>query len=299
MHDEPDRPVRFGLVGAGPWAADVHAPALAAHPGTELVAVWARRPAAAGGIAQRHGCAVAADPDALFADVDAVAFAVPPGVQAELAARAARAGKHLLLDKPVGASVLDAEALVAAVDAAGVVSAVLLTLRYAPEVVEWVTTARTAGDWATANATWYGGALLAGRFAHSPWRHERGGLVDVGPHTFDLLAATMGPIIRVLAAVRGDHDVCHVLLAHESGATSTASLSIALPVDGAVGVTLYGKAGRLPMPPVTTPSVDCYGRLLDELVPLVRAGRPRHPLDARHGLRLQRLLDEAERLAGA
>ncbi|HVV20705.1 MAG TPA: Gfo/Idh/MocA family oxidoreductase, partial [Pseudonocardiaceae bacterium] len=87
MHDEPDRPVRFGLVGAGPWAADVHAPALAAHPGTELVAVWARRPAAAGGIAQRHGCAVAADPDALFADVDAVAFAVPPGVQAELAAR--------------------------------------------------------------------------------------------------------------------------------------------------------------------------------------------------------------------
>lgn len=299
MDDVPDRPVRFGLIGAGPWAAEVHAPAIAAHRDTELVAVWARRSEAAAGIAREHGAVVAGDPDALFANVDAVAFAVPPGVQAELATRAATAGRHLLLEKPLGATLAEARALADAVDEAGVASAVLLTLRYAPEVIEWITTATTAGDWATGNATWYGAALLGGRFANSPWRHERGGLLDVGPHAFDLLDATLGPIVDVLAATHGDHDVWHVLLGHENGVTSVASISMALPVDDAVGMTLYGKAGALPMPKVTTPAVSSYARLLDELVPLVRAGRAGHPLDVRRGLHLQRLLDKAERLAGA
>jgi predicted dehydrogenase len=292
-------PLRFGLVGAGPWATDVHAPAIAAHPDTELVAVWARRPAAAQQLAERHGVAAAADPDALFADVDAVAFAVPPGVQAALATRAAKAGKHVVLEKPVGASVAEAQALADAVDAAGVASAVLLTLRYAPEVVEWLTTARTAGGWVSGNALWYGGALLAGPFADSPWRHERGGLVDVGPHTFDLLDAAIGPVTDVRAATYTDPDVWHVLLAHENGARSTASISLALPIEDVIDVTLYGTAGGLAMPAPVTSSVDCYGRLLDELVALIGAGRTAHPLDVRRGLHLQRLVAQAERLAKA
>lgn len=40
-------PVRVGLIGAGPWARDMHAPMLAAGPETVLTAVWARRPDAA------------------------------------------------------------------------------------------------------------------------------------------------------------------------------------------------------------------------------------------------------------
>jgi predicted dehydrogenase len=297
MDDVPDRPVRFGLVGAGPWAARVHAPAIAAHQDTELVAVWARRPEAADAIARQHGAAVATDVDALFADVDAVAFAVPPSVQAELAGRAAAAGRHLVLDKPVAGTAAEAERLADAVTGAGVGSAVMLTLRYAPEVIEWVTTARTAGGWATGNVTWYGGALLAGPYSTSPWRQERGGLLDVGPHVFDLLDAALGPIEDVLAATHGDHDVWHVLLAHENGVRSTVSVSSALPIEKAVGVTLYGKAGRLALPEVVTPAEHCYARLLTDLVALVRAGRPGHPLDVRHGLRLQRLIERAERLA--
>jgi predicted dehydrogenase len=297
MDHVPTAPVRFGLVGAGPWATDVHAPAIAAHPDTDLVAVWARRPEVAAEIARRHGAAVAADPDALFAAVDAVAFAVPPAVQAELATRAAAAGRHLVLDKPVGATLAEAERLATVVDAAAVASIVLLTLRYAPEVIEWVTTARTAGGWAAGNVTWYGGSLLGGRYSNSPWRHERGGLMDVGPHAFDLLDATLGPIVDVLAATHGDHDVWHVLLAHENGVRSVASLSIGLPVTEPVGVTLYGSAGRLAMPTPVTSSVDCYARLLDELVPLIRTGRTSHPLDVHRGLHLQRLIEHAEQLA--
>jgi predicted dehydrogenase len=298
MDQAPSTRLRFGLVGAGPWANLVHAPAIAAHPAIELAAVWARRPDAARELAGAHGAVVADDPDSLFAQVDAVAFAVPPDVQAELAGRAAAAGRHLVLEKPIGANVAQAEALTDAIGAAGAASLVLLTTRFAPEVADWVSTARAEGGWAAGTATWMSGALLDGPFSHSPWRHDRGGLLDIGPHTFDLLAAGLGPIVDVLAATHGQHDVWQVMFGHESGARSTATLSIGLPVEpNVVDVTLYGQAGRLSLPERTTPATTSYGRMLDDLLAMVAAGRTDHPLDVRHGLYLQRLIDRVERLA--
>ncbi len=295
---QSDTPLRFGLVGAGPWATQVHAPAIAAHPDTELVAVWARRPDAARELARLHGATVAADPESMFAQVDAVAFAVPPDVQADLAVRAAAAGRHLVLDKPIGGSPAEAEWVADAVGSAGVAALVLLTLRYAPEVVDWVTAAQAAGGWAAGTGTWVGGALLSGPYSHSPWRHQRGALVDVGPHTFDLLEAGLGPVVDVLGATHGEHDVWQVLFEHDSGARSTATLSIGLPVEpGMVDVTLYGQAGRLSLPTRTTPARQSYATLLDELLAMVRTGRTEHPLGVRHGLHLQRLIDRVERLA--
>jgi predicted dehydrogenase len=295
--DQHATPIRFGLVGAGPWARSVHAPAIVAHPDTELVAVWARRPAAAGDLADAHGASVAADPAALFASVDAVAFAVPPDVQADLAGQAAAAGRHLVLDKPIGASQAQAEKLAGAVGDAGIASLVLLTSRYAPAVVDWIAAA-AAGDWSAGTATWVGGALLGGPYSHSPWRHRRGAVVDVGPHVFDLLEAGLGPVADVVGATRGGHDVWQVLFAHESGARSTATLSIGLPVEpGVVDLTLYGTSGRLALPGRTASSVECYGHLLDEFVAMVRAGRTEHPLDVRRGVALQRLIERVEGLA--
>ncbi|WP_031084526.1 Gfo/Idh/MocA family oxidoreductase, partial [Streptomyces sp. NRRL WC-3549] len=86
--------MRVGLVGAGPWARMTHAPALTAHPGAVLGGVWGRRPEAARELATAHGTEAYTDEaglDALLATSDAVAFAVPPDVQAPLAARAAAA----------------------------------------------------------------------------------------------------------------------------------------------------------------------------------------------------------------
>jgi predicted dehydrogenase len=291
---QPDTVLRVGLIGAGPWATDVHAPAIAAHPRTELVSVWARRPDAAARLATAHGAAVATGPDALIADVDAVAFAVPPDVQAELAVRAAAAGRHLVLEKPIGATVAQAQRLADAVRAAGVASLVLLTSRYAPEVAEWVATARDRGGWVAGTARWVNGALLGGPFSHSPWRHERGGLMDVGPHTFDLLEAGLGPIVDVLGASHGEHDVWQVLFAHESGARSTAFISLALPGTDDFELTLYGEAGAFPVPERTTPVADCYATLLDELVAMIADGRTEHPLDVRRGLHLQRVIERVE-----
>jgi Oxidoreductase family, NAD-binding Rossmann fold len=94
--------------------------------------VWAQRPEAARALAEAHGSRVVGSLEELWDVCEAVAFAVPPDVQAELAAVAARAGRHLLLDKPVALTVAAAEELAAVVGEAGVVSQMVLTNRYAP-----------------------------------------------------------------------------------------------------------------------------------------------------------------------
>src|SRR5687768_1179657 len=104
-------PVEVGLVGAGPWAATMHGPVLAAGPQTRLAAVWARRPEAAARLAARLGTHAAGSYEELLDRCEAVAFAVPPDVQATLAPRAARAGKALLLDKPIALDLAGARAL--------------------------------------------------------------------------------------------------------------------------------------------------------------------------------------------
>src|ERR1700754_2129745 len=122
--------MRFGLVGTGPWARIAHGPGLTAARDVDLVGVWGRSREKAETLATSLGVTAYDDYDALLADVDAVAFAVPPDVQAEAAMAAARAGKHRLLDKPVALTVDDARALRDAADAAGVASVVFFTDRF-------------------------------------------------------------------------------------------------------------------------------------------------------------------------
>src|SRR6266496_3284713 len=106
-------PLRFGLVGTGYWARIAHAPALAhaSAEGIELAAGWGRDPQAAAALANAHGANGYEDIAAFLAAVDGVAFAVPPDVQAPIAAAAARAGRQLMLEKPVAIPEADADEL--------------------------------------------------------------------------------------------------------------------------------------------------------------------------------------------
>ena len=160
MNDESDphpsgRTLRFGLVGTGHWASIVHAPALASVPGIELSAVWGRDPLAAGGLARAHGASAHSDFGTFLADVDGVAFCVPPDVQSALALQAANSGKHLLLEKPVSTSEDGAAALAQAVDDAQVASVVFFTARFQRDVRAWLADV-TSKNWMGAGATWLG-----------------------------------------------------------------------------------------------------------------------------------------------
>ncbi|MHB8468022.1 MAG: Gfo/Idh/MocA family oxidoreductase, partial [Acidimicrobiales bacterium] len=74
---------------------------LAAGPETSLAGVWARRPEAAAELAARFGAPAFDRYEDLLDASEAVAFAVPPDVQATMALEAVAAGKALLLEKPL------------------------------------------------------------------------------------------------------------------------------------------------------------------------------------------------------
>jgi predicted dehydrogenase len=74
------RTLRFGLVGTGHWAQITHAPALASTDGIEFAAVWGRNVDAAAQLAASYGATAHRDLTEFLADIDAVAFAVPPDV---------------------------------------------------------------------------------------------------------------------------------------------------------------------------------------------------------------------------
>ncbi|MYS21877.1 Predicted dehydrogenase [Streptomyces sp. DvalAA-14] len=296
--------MRVGLFGTGPWARMTQGPALAAHPGVELVGVWGRRPQAAAEVTGQFGGTVYEDADALIADVDAVAIALPPALQAPLAVKAARAGRHLLLDKPVAADVADARAVAEAVTAAGVASVVFFTLRFDPASAEWIEARAATGDWYTGRADWYGSVFGAdpdadaSPFADSPWRRDKGGLWDVGPHALSVLLPVLGDVTEVHAA-RGAGDTTHLTLRHDSGASSTAVLTLTAPRAGAgVAVEFRGAHGIAGYPDgISGPAVASFGRAIDALAAAIASGVP-HACDARFGARVTEILAAAETALG-
>jgi predicted dehydrogenase len=295
--------MRIGLLGTGPWARTAHAPALAAHPEVEFTGVWGRRPEAAGELAALHGTRAYEDVDALLADVDAVAVALPPSVQAELAARAARAGRHLLLDKPVATTVAGARALAGAVREAEVASVVFFTTRFQPATEAWIAEQSARGGWFTARAEWLGAVFTGDSpYAASPWRREKGALWDVGPHALSVLLPVLGDVTRVRAAGRGPGDTVHGVLEHAGGASSTVTLSLTAPVAAAgVGVEFRGESGVTSLPAATGTVVEAFGRAVDTLVEAAGAppaGRGA-ACDAAFGLRVTEILAELEEVLGA
>ena len=281
--------LRFGLVGAGPWARRVHVPGLIDHPGVDLVGVWSRKPEAVAGLGVAH----IPDFRDLLSQVDAVAFAVPPSVQADLAVTAVGLGKHVLLEKPIADTVDRAQRLTEAVERAGVVSLVNLVRRFAPETTDWLSEVHGTGPWSGGSARWLSGALLGGDYATSTWRHEGGALADIGPHVLDLLDAALGPVDRVLSAHLGSPDLWHLVLGHHGGATSTATLSMRLPMRPTITeVSVYGAPGYREVTGRATGPTDAFAAALDLFTTLVAENSPVHDLDVRRGLMLSRLVAE-------
>lgn len=277
--------MRFGLVGTGPWAHLAHGPGLVAAPDVELVGVWGRDAGKAGELAADLGARPYDDYAALLADVEAVAFAVPPDVQATMATQAALAGRHLLLDKPIAADVPAAAALVEAVEEAGVASVVLFTDRFVEPIRDWLGDVRRSEGWRGGWMRWFSALQEPGNpFGGSPWRQERGALWDIGPHAISSLSAALGPIADV-TAVGGAADLVVLTFTHESGATSTATLSqFAPPAAASVELVVWGEDGLSTMPdrPDSDALPGIVATALGELVASA-AGDRRHPLDVRFG----------------
>ena len=290
-------PLRIGLVGAGPWGHKFTAPMLSDSPDCVFAGVWARRSEAAHELAGAHGVAAFTDLDALFDACDGVTFSVPPDVQAELAARAARAGKAVLLDKPIGLDVRQATELAAAIDEAGVVSQVIFTNRYYDSMRAFLDAARQFDSYG-GRASFFGNGCVPGAYFATPWRLEHGALLDLGPHVLDALDAALGPIVDISA--RGDvNKIVFLECTHEQGRLSQATLCATTNQDGGLCVEVHGLEGRqrfdgaaLDADQLRVEVRTASQRIVAEFVECIRSGRS-HELDVHRGLQMQRLIDIA------
>ncbi len=108
----PERPVRGGVIGVGALGRH-HARVWAEATGTTLVGVYDSDGARAAEVAARHGCRAFVDAGSLLAEVEAVSVAVPTVAHHEVASLALERGCDVLLEKPITATLEQADDLLA------------------------------------------------------------------------------------------------------------------------------------------------------------------------------------------
>jgi len=229
----------FGIVGTGVIAA-MHAAAIAILPRARLVAVTDVAGKAAAAFAAARGCAAEPSLDQLLArpDVDVVCVCVPSGLHAEVGVRAAMAGKHLVVEKPIDVTLAAADRLIEAARTAGVALTVISQHRFDPGLIELK---RLLGDGALgrlvlaeASTKWYRTqAYYDSAEWRGTWAMDGGSLMNQGIHYVDLLRWCMGPVTEVTA-------VC-ATQTHQIEAEDTA-LAIVRFGSGAVGTILSSTA---------------------------------------------------------
>ncbi len=198
--------VRFGIVGAG-MIAGYHAEAIGLTDGAKLVAVCRSDRGNCAQAEERFGVPCEPSYDALLArsDIDAISICSPSGLHAAQAIAAARAGKHVLVEKPMALNLADADAMIEACREAGVWLAVALQRRTTP-MFQAVREAIVAGELGklvlgTVNVPYQ---RTAAYYESADWRGTwgmdgGGALMNQGIHLVDLLVWFMGDPVDVRA----------------------------------------------------------------------------------------------------
>lgn len=105
--------MRFGVFGTGAMGRN-HVRILSSLPGAELVGIYDPRPEAAEAAAQDHGARVFTRLEDLAGEIDAAVVAAPTVAHAEMGCALLERGVHVLMEKPLAASLEEADRLVAA-----------------------------------------------------------------------------------------------------------------------------------------------------------------------------------------
>ena len=198
--------IRTAIIGAGK-VGHLHAKALGALAESEFVAVCSRNAERAAAFAQQYNVKPYTDIATMIRDVrvQAVVICTPHPAHAAPALEAARAGAHILIEKPLASDLKDCDAMITATQSARVKLGVISQRRwYSP-----VQRVRAAIDSGKIGKPILGMVMLLGwrdvaYYQADPWRgkwiEEGGGvLVNQAPHQLDLLQWFMGPIAEVFA----------------------------------------------------------------------------------------------------
>ena len=196
-------PLGAAVIGLG--VGRRHAEAYAALPETRLVAVCDMNPERVQAVAAELGVSALTDPAQVFADpaIQVVSVATPHPSHAPLAIAAARAGKHVIVEKPMTVDLTEADAMVEEARRAGVTLGVIFQRRWWP-AAQQVRVAIDAGRIGQpvlgqcALSWWRTRAYYARDAWRGRWDTEGGGvLTNQGIHAIDMFQWFMGEVEEV------------------------------------------------------------------------------------------------------
>jgi len=204
------RPLRVGIIGVG-WGSVVQTPAFRMVPQFEVAALCSRNPDRVAAAGQKLGIDdISTDwrPFVERDDLDIISVATPVDLHLDMTLSAIAAGKHVLVEKPVGLNAQETGAMLAAATAAGVQHAVCFESRWEP--ARWAV-------WQAVRDGFLGNPYLAlartgadfwhpTRGVQSEWMYrtaEGGGyLMGMGSHDLDYTCALFGEPAAVCADIR-------------------------------------------------------------------------------------------------
>lgn len=248
------------IIGCGDVSV-VHAEALAALPDAELVGVCDPDPGRRAAAAEAYGVPGFADHHTLLERLrpDVVHIATPHHTHAALAVDALRAGVHVVLEKPVAATLAEADRLVAEAERSSAKVAVCFQNRYntAVAAMHRLLTSGELGPVLGAAATvlWH---RTPEYYRRRPWRSTWAGsggglLMNQAIHTVDLLQWLLGEVTtvsghaatRALAEAIEVEDTAELVLDHRSGARSLLYATLAHTVDAPVTLDVATEGATL------------------------------------------------------
>lgn len=198
--------IGFGIVGVG-MIANFHARAIRDAGGAHLVGCSSRRAESAQEFAGEHDCRAFESLEAMLGDPDvqAVAICTPSGAHLDPAVAAAKAGKHIVVEKPLEITTERCDQIIEACEQAGVRLGAVFQSRFhqssrlmkkAVEEKRFGTV--TMGD---AYVKWYRSQEYYDSGAwRGTWELDGGGaLMNQAIHSVDLLVWLMGPVEEISA----------------------------------------------------------------------------------------------------
>lgn len=217
--------VGVGLIGSG-FIADLHATALSMVPEAEIIGVASPTPGKARRFADERGIPHAyQDYQELMArsDVDVVLLGLPNYLHCEATLAAAKAGKHIICEKPMATTLAECDRMIAACQDAGVLFMYAEELCFAPKYVR----AKTLVDEGALGTVFKVYQAEEHIGPHMPWfwdveKSGGGVLMDMGCHSIEFgrwifgkkpvksVTATMGTYIHGDKTKGEDHAVCIV-----------------------------------------------------------------------------------------
>lgn len=249
--------VGFAIVGLGN-IAPVHAESIAAVKGARLVAVVEQQKARGTKFVREYGGELYTDYSKMLErdDVQVVNLCVPSGLRAEIAVACARAGKHVMSEKPLEVTTKRVDRIIRACDKAGVLLGCIFQNRFADDPCQ-VKKAIDQGRFGKlilgdASIKWYRTQAYYDSGAwRGTWALDGGGaLMNQGIHQVDMLLWYFGDVKTVraqtaLVAHEGleVEDLASVLLEFESGAHGVIEASTAIYPGHPARVEVHGTDG--------------------------------------------------------